>query len=110
MYHFKYKNQSTIEYDTRYEEMSYFYEIPRHFHSWIRDIYGVPKIFWANQNNDDDICEYCVKYQNSKYIYVYNVGRGLFDERKAYLHNDESNHAQHPFFPSYLVQISNVYV
>ena len=43
-------------------------------------------------------------------LYVYNVGRGLFDERKAYWHNDESNHAQHPFFPSYLVQISNVYV
>ena len=43
-------------------------------------------------------------------VYVYNVGRGLFDERKAYWHNDESNHAQHPFFPSYLVQISNVYV
>ena len=81
-----------------------------YYHSWIRDIYGVPKIFWANQNNDDDICEYCVKYQNSKCIYVYNVGRGLFDERKAYWHNDESNHAQHPFFPSYLVQISNVYV
>ena len=24
-------------------------------------------------------------------LYVYNVGRGLFDERKAYWHNDESN-------------------
>ena len=42
--------------------------------------------------------------------YVYNVGRGLFDERKAYWHNDESNHAQHPFFLSYLVPISNACV
>ena len=38
--------------------------------------------------------------------YVYNVRRQQSDERKAYWNYDGSNHAQHPFFLSYLVQIS----